>query len=206
MIIKKISVGMIEENCYVVKDEESKEIAVIDPGDEGNEIINLIEDLGGTLKYILLTHGHYDHVGAVNCLSEKYGIKAYINENDYKYMIKRDRLFFIQSCDCLEPKLKDGNDFTLGNTHIKCIETPGHSEGGVSFIVGDNVFVGDTLFYNSVGRTDFVGGDFKTLVKSINDKLINLGDNVVVYPGHGGSTTIGYERQWNPYIRNEFPV
>ncbi|MDS0524414.1 MBL fold metallo-hydrolase [Clostridium sp. SHJSY1] len=198
MIIKTIVVGAIEENCYLIVDEESKEAVVVDPGAEGAAIENAIENLGAKLKYILLTHGHFDHVGAVEYLADKYNVPFYINENDEEW-IKRDSSVFgpLRKAD---GNLNDGDVLNFANKSIKVITTPGHTEGGVCFLIEDKLFSGDTLFQGSVGRSDFPGGSFELLVSGIKNKLLPLGDNIEVYPGHGGKSTIGYEKERNLFL------
>ena len=154
---------------------------------------------------ILLTHGHFDHVGAVQKLAEKYKIPFYIDKKD-EDMIERNVDVFGKL-----PKaggyLKDGDMLKFSdNYEIKCLETPGHTPGGVCFLIDNCLFTGDTLFRESIGRSDFEGGNHATLLKSINDKLVPLGDDIAVYPGHGPSSTIKHERQRNPFLAGDFYV
>jgi hydroxyacylglutathione hydrolase len=197
LIIKTILAGMYEENCYLVMDEGTKELAIIDPGGQANLLNEEIEGLNGKPKFILLTHGHMDHVGAVVELTNKLNIPFYINEKEEEYMSDD---FVFGSLPKASNYLKDGDNLTLGDSTIKVIETPGHTEGGVCFFICDKLFTGDTLFQGSVGRSDFPGGNGMQLVKSIKEKLLPLGDNVEVYPGHGGASNIGYEKRNNPFL------
>lgn len=199
MIIKAIPTGEIQANCYIVMDENTSEAVIIDPGADEKIIYNLIENMKAKVKYILLTHGHFDHVGAVEYLSEKLNVPFYINKKDEEYALKDDYVFTkLRNADGY---LKEGDTFKIGNKEIKVLETPGHSKGGVSFLIEDNLFTGDTLFLGSIGRTDFNGGSFEEIISSIKTKLIPLGDNIKVYPGHGPSSTISYEKMRNPYLR-----
>lgn len=199
MIIKAIPTGEIQVNCYIVMDENTSEAVIIDPGADEEIIYNLIENMKAKVKYILLTHGHFDHVGAVEYLSEKLNVPFYINKKDEEYALKDDYVFTkLRKADGY---LKEGDTFKIGNKEIKVLETPGHSKGGVSFLIEDNLFTGDTLFLGSIGRTDFNGGSFEEIISSIKTKLIPLGDNIKVYPGHGPSSTISYEKMRNPYLR-----
>ena len=199
MILKSVPVGAYQENCSFLIDETTKEAVIFDPGAQEDLIFAIVERLDIKPKMILLTHGHFDHVGAVKAVKEKYNIPFYINKAD-EDMRKIDNQLFGEI-----PKpdgyLNDGDKFTFGNgKEIKVITTPGHTPGGVCFLCEDILITGDTLFNGSIGRTDFTGGDFKTLMSSIRNKVLPLGDNVKAFPGHGEQTTIGFERNNNPYI------
>ena len=198
MIIKTIIAGMYEENCYLIMDKDTKELAIIDPGGQPNIIQEEIKLLNGKPKFILLTHGHMDHVGGVIELVNKFNIPFYINEIEEKYM-KNDKSVF-----GLLPNasgyLKEGDTLNLGSNLIKVIETPGHTAGGLCFLIANKLFTGDTLFQGSVGRSDFPGGDGMQLIKNIKEKLLPLGDNIEVYAGHGAASTIGYEKRMNPFL------
>lgn len=198
MLVKTIINGMLQENCYLIMDEESKEIAIVDPGDEGERIKESVEALGGVPKVILLTHGHDDHVAAVEYLSKELKIPFYINKIDEEYIAKDNTVFgTIRKADGY---LEDGDVVKLGNKEIKVIHTPGHTKGGLCFLVEDKLFSGDTLFQGSVGRSDFIGGNHSELINSIKSKLVPLGNNVEVYPGHGPMSTIGYEVRNNMFL------
>jgi glyoxylase-like metal-dependent hydrolase (beta-lactamase superfamily II) len=198
MIIKTIVAGMYEENCYVVVDEENNEATILDPGGNGPMIEKVVEGLGAKVKFILLTHGHFDHVGAVEYLADKYKVPFYINEKDEEWISKDGSVFGpLRKADGY---LNDGDILSLGNKSIKVITTPGHTPGGVCLLIEDKLFTGDTLFQGSVGRSDFPGGNFEDLITGIKSKLLPLGDDVEVYPGHGGSSTIGFEKNRNPFL------
>lgn len=198
MIIETILAGMYEENCYLLIDEDTKECGIIDPGGSANRLENKIKSLNAIPKYILLTHGHADHTGAVVELIKKFNIPFYISKIDEEYMEKDD--FVFGSLPKASGYLKEGDSLTLGKNTIKVIETPGHTQGGLCFLSEDKLFTGDTLFQGSVGRTDFIGGDTAELIKSIKEKLLPLGDNIEVYPGHGPMSNIGYEKMRNPFF------
>jgi len=198
LIIKTLIAGMYEENCYLIMDEGTKELAIIDPGGQPNLIEKEISKLDGKPKLILLTHGHMDHVGAVIELMNKLNIPFYINENEEQYM-KNDEFVF-GSLPKASKYLKEGDTVSLGNNIIKVIETAGHTAGGICFLVNDELFTGDTLFQGSIGRSDFPGGNGAQLIKNIKEKLLPLGDSVKVYPGHGPASTIGYEKRNNPFL------
>lgn len=199
MIIKTVPTGEIQANCYIVMDEVTSEAVIIDPGADEEIIENLVENMKAKVKFILLTHGHFDHVGAVEYLADKFNAPFYINKKDEEYALKDNYVF--KKLRKANGYLKEGDTFTIGNKEVKVIETPGHSKGGVSFLINDNLFTGDTLFMGSIGRTDFIGGDFEEIISSIKTKLLPLGDNIKVYPGHGPSSSISYEKMRNPYLR-----
>ncbi len=199
MIIKTVPTGEIQANCYIVMDEVTSEAVIIDPGADEEIIENLVENMKAKVKFILLTHGHFDHVGAVEYLADKFNAPFYINKKDEEYALKDNYVF--TKLRKANGYLKEGDTFTIGNKEVKVIETPGHSKGGVSFLINDNLFTGDTLFMGSIGRTDFIGGDFEEIISSIKTKLLPLGDNIKVYPGHGPSSSISYEKMRNPYLR-----
>ena len=198
MIIKTIPAGVYEANCYLLVDEDTKECGIIDPGGDAKKIENIIKSLNANPKYILLTHGHFDHVGGVIELINIFNIPYYISEIDEKYMEKDNSVF--GTLPKASGYLKDGDTIKLGENIIKVIATPGHTKGGLCFLFADKLFTGDTLFQGSVGRSDFIGGDGMELVKSIKTKLLPLGDEIEVYPGHGDASTIGYEKRRNPFL------
>ncbi len=197
LIIKTIIAGMYEENCYLIMDENSKELAIIDPGGQANLLIKEIERLSAKTKFILLTHGHMDHVGAVVELINKFKIPFYMNAKEEEFMGDN---FVFGELPKASGDLKEGDTLRLGKHLIKVIETPGHTVGGVCFLVDDKLFTGDTLFQGSIGRSDFPGGNGMLLVKNIKEKLLPLGDNIKVFPGHGGASNIGYEKRNNPFL------
>lgn len=199
MEIKTILAGNYEENCYILIDENTKDCAVIDPGGNSERLIYEIEKAKGNVKFILLTHGHADHTGAVSQIRNKFQCPVYINNRDYEF-IKNNVAIFGEKEENGDKFLKEGDLLDFGGTSIKCIETPGHTPGGMCFLIGSDLFTGDTLFYGSIGRTDFAGGDFEAIIKGIKEKLLILSDNTTVYPGHGPKTSIGFERVNNPYL------
>ena len=198
MIIKAIPAGIYDANCYILIDEKTREGAIIDPGGDELKLERIIKDLDFKPKFILLTHAHMDHVGGVEYLSKLLKIPFYMHENEEHY-IENDNTVFgnIRKADGF---LKEDTKLNIGNLDIKVIHTPGHTQGGVCFLVDGKLFSGDTLFQGSIGRTDFPGGDMNTILSSIKDKLLILGDEVEVYPGHGPKTTIGFEKKINPFL------
>ncbi|MGL5646524.1 MAG: MBL fold metallo-hydrolase [Clostridium sp.] len=198
MRVEKIVTGLYEENTYILIDEETKECAIVDPGDEENRIIQKIEELGVLPKYILLTHAHFDHVGAVEGLMNKYNIPFYMHKNEEEY-VKNDNTVFGNLKEA-NKFVNEGDKIILGNTEIEVIHTPGHTQGGVCYLADNKLISGDTLFNGSVGRADFPGGNMEELLSNIKSKLFVLDSNIEVYPGHGPKTSIGYERDNNPFF------
>lgn len=201
MNIKTFISGPIDANNYLLTD--NNEAVLIDCSEVKPELLNALEGL--KLKYILLTHGHFDHVLGVNGMREKTGAKVLVNKADVERMEESANIMeTFGASGIATPKaddfIKDGDILKFGNTEIKVIGTPGHTEGGVCYLIGDKLFSGDTLFKNSVGRTDLPGGDFAKLSKSIKNTLFNLAENTTVYPGHGPTTSIGYEKQYNELV------
>jgi len=200
MIIKKLIAGVYGANCYILMDEETKETAVIDPGGDIDDIEKQLQSLDAKVKYILLTHGHFDHTTGVD------GLKA-ITKGEVA-IGKYDNDMILNNVQYYGPLIEGGADITLaegdilnlGNHQIKVIETPGHTPGGLCFLLEKALFTGDTLFKRSIGRSDLAGGDHETLIRNIKEKITILPKETVVYPGHGPSSTIGEEILTNPFL------
>jgi glyoxylase-like metal-dependent hydrolase (beta-lactamase superfamily II) len=205
LIIKTLAVGPIQANCHILGCEETLAAAIIDPGDESDRILHALAESSLTAKLIINTHGHFDHVSANKRLKEVTGAPILIHSLDAPML---DQLsssaaawgFTSDNSPKPDKELNDGDEVEFGHTSLKVIHTPGHTPGGIALYAPDFVFVGDTLFAGSIGRTDFPGGSFKTLKESIRKKLFGLGDHVKVYTGHGPATTIGEERRANPFV------
>lgn len=200
MNVKTLTLGLMGVNCYVLTD--SGEAAVIDPGAECEKIIEYLDECGCTLKKILLTHGHFDHIGALCDLAEKTKAKVYVHSGDKKMLTDNGANLSFMTGERIKPYeadiiLDDIKEIQLGNTEIKVFHTPGHSSGSVSYLWGDNLFCGDLLFRGSIGRYDF--GNLADELRSIRFLMDNFDDDVKVFPGHGESTTIGFENKNNPY-------
>ncbi|MBI4697539.1 MAG: MBL fold metallo-hydrolase [Nitrospirae bacterium] len=201
MIIKQLVVGPLEENCYIVGDEKTKEALVIDPGDEPDRIIDVIKDNGLKVKTIIFTHAHFDHVGAVGDIKKETGAKVFIHKEETElYNGAKDQAAFwgYDLDDLPEPDgfLNEGDTVRAGGLEFKVLHTPGHSPGGICIYGSGVVFTGDTIFQGSVGRTDFYGGDVNKIKASFK-RLLDLPDDTAVYSGHGPSTTIGREKREN---------
>jgi glyoxylase-like metal-dependent hydrolase (beta-lactamase superfamily II) len=205
MIIKKLAVGPIMANCFIVGCKETHEAAVIDPGDEADRILLALAQAKLTVKQIINTHGHFDHVGANKRMKSATGAPILIHALDAPMLslLSRSAVAWGMSAeDSPSPDrtIDEGDVIRFGSIRLQVMHTPGHTPGGVSLIADGYVFVGDTLFAGSVGRTDFPGGDFDTLKSSIQKKLFTLGDEVKVFTGHGPETTIGEEKRHNPFV------
>ncbi|MBI5189638.1 MAG: MBL fold metallo-hydrolase [Nitrospirae bacterium] len=207
MILKTIIVGALAVNCYVAGCDKTRMAAVIDPGDDAAEILAVLKDGGLTLKYIILTHAHFDHSGAALELQKRTGAKVLIHKDDADMLSQtaaQGAMFGMAVSPPPKPDgyLKDGETLKVGELILEVIETPGHSKGGISVYARKEgaVFTGDTLFWGSVGRTDLPGGDYTALMHSLKVRLASLPDNTVVYPGHGDDTTIGFEKEQNPFL------
>ncbi|MTK11673.1 MAG: MBL fold metallo-hydrolase [Clostridiaceae bacterium] len=199
MKIKRIPAGVYAANCFILMDEDTKEAAVIDPGGDSEDLIKAVNEMDAKVKYILLTHGHTDHTGAAVQLQEEYNVPIYISEKDYR-MMENGEYIYGDVIGKVDKFLNEGDTFKIGSIEIKCIHTPGHTPGGICFMVEDVVFTGDTLFAGSIGRTDLAGGDFDAIISNIKNKLMILPDNITVFPGHGPQSSIGRERVHNPFL------
>lgn len=208
MINVKITVvGALQVNCYIVEDTETGDIAIVDPGDNSTALKKLVSEKSEKIKYILLTHGHFDHIGYAKELKEQTNAKVVISKLD-EPLLADNRLnlslpFFgtpIPTATA-DVTLNDGDEIMLGCTAIKYIATPGHTQGSGCYIADNSIFTGDTLMKMSMGRTDFPTSSNSDMSASLK-KLYNLTENYTVYPGHGGVSTLDYEKQYNPYLNN----
>ena len=202
MIIKQFIAGQLENNMYLVADEKTKKAVLIDASALIPEITNTVKELGIDAEYILLTHGHFDHIMGLNSLKQALNAEAVICKDDLVIsdnVNEFTRLFGLPDSipPVYEKYISDNDIINVGELNIKVIHTPGHTEGGVCYLIEDKLFAGDTLFRESVGRTDLFGGSFEKLSDSIKNKLFKLDDNIIVYPGHGDLTTIGHEKKYN---------
>ena len=205
MIIEKLEVGPFASNCYIVGSESNREGIIIDPGAEAEEILKKVKDLGLSIKLIVLTHGHIDHITALDAVKEATGAEVALHAGDAGALQGGSvSTIFGFSYPPLPPPdrlLEDGDSIAIGDLHFSVLHTPGHSPGSLCFLGQGVVFTGDTLFNLGIGRFDLPGGNGGQLMDSIHTKLMVLPDNTVVYPGHGPETTISVERRANPFLQ-----
>ena len=208
MILMGMEIREMGENCYIVGCEETREVAVIDPGGNAAGIVNLLKENNLQALYIINTHGHIDHIGGNQGVKEATGAQILIHEADAKMLVSSaSNLSSFMGPKVTSPPadrfIKEGDIIKIGNTvELEVIHTPGHSQGGICLKTDNIIFVGDTLFQGSIGRTDFPGGSYQQLIKMIKEKLLCYDDETVAYPGHGPATTIGFERRHNPFLQD----
>ena len=190
-----MALGAYQTNCYIIHEESSKTCCVIDPGYDADRILDKLDALGLTLEAVLLTHGHFDHVGAVKDLAAETQCDVYLHSEDLTMppMMTAGALYYTKT-------YAEGSLLKLAGLEISVLHTPGHTPGSVCLLADNSIFSGDTLFQGSCGRTDLPGGDWATITKSLA-RLANLEGNFWVYPGHGPSTTLRDEKKYNPYMR-----
>lgn len=203
MILRKFVVGDMGNNNYLVAD--NGEAALIDCTGLIPELDSVLKELNAELKYIFLTHAHFDHIGGIKKVQEKHDCKIYLHEDDKKTLDTTND--FLQAVG-MEPMdipnidvwLKDGDKVHVGNDEYDVIHLPGHTPGGVGYKINNMLFSGDTIFMNSVGRTDLPGGNAEVLRNSITEKVFSLDDNTIIYPGHGSDTSVGFEKKYNSFV------
>lgn len=198
MVIKSLTAGALGVNCYILCDEAQKLCAVIDPGGSERQVAAAVAETGCTPCAILLTHGHYDHTGGAELLAETWNVPVYLNKRDTGAADAFQQQLFPAVPNTIH--YDEGDTLSVGGLTVEVMATPGHSEGSVTLRCGDALFVGDTLFAGSMGRTDFPGGSTGKIMTSLK-RLGSLEGNLQVYPGHMESTTLDQERGWNPYLR-----
>lgn len=204
--LQKCILGMVYTNCYFLKNKETGELLLIDPAASPEKISEKIEEMQAKPAGILLTHGHYDHILAVEDIRKKYGIKVYACSEEQEMLLDPSvnmSGFFGGGCSVRpDVLLKDLDVITAAGFSIQMIHTPGHTVGSCCYYIEEEgvLFSGDTLFYGSVGRTDFPGGSTAEIVRSLHKLVDSLPEETEVYPGHDASTTIGYEKRYNPFV------
>ena len=198
----------IQTNCWVVIDEETQDAIIIDLGGGYKKILEYIEEQNAKLKFILCTHGHFDHImGIAEMQKENVFIPVYMSEKDFPMTSQINNMLKMFGMGGDYPNVKvegfidENSDLTLGKYKIQVIETPGHTQGGLCFKIGNYLFSGDSLFYREIGRCDLPGGNYNTLISSLKNKLAKLPDETIVYPGHGCVTNIKDEKKYNPYLQ-----
>ena len=205
--IQSMSLGMLGTNCYLGIRKDTLDTLIFDPGAEGDRLIRYIEREGLHPAAILLTHGHYDHIMAVRDLKEKYNLPVYAHEAEQEVLenpaFNLSTMFGSPVHMKADHPVTDGQMLEIAGVKIQVLHTPGHTPGGVSYYIDEATILisGDTLFADSVGRTDFPMGSMHTLVRSVREKLFVLEDDVSVLPGHGPETTIGWEKKNNPFVQ-----
>ncbi len=206
IIFETLTVGPLEVNCYVLGSEKEKTAIIIDAGGNPDEILNILKKHHLTLLYMINTHAHFDHVGGISAMQISTGAKFLIHQDEIpllRSLNEQTDAFGLPkiSMPQVDRPLKDGDKIVLGNETVVVIHTPGHSPGSICLLMENIVFTGDTLFAGSIGRTDLYGGSYDNIIRSIKTRLFTLGDHVMVYPGHGPCTTIGHEKQHNPFFQ-----
>ena len=208
MKIETLVVGPVETNCYILSDPASREAVIIDAGDEAHAILDYVKQQQLTVKYLLHTHGHFDHIQANDAVRDATGAPLAIHADDAELLEHPEKVsagMYVEVHGCRRPEilLHNGDTIAFGPYQLRVIYTPGHSRGGCCFYeVQEKVcFTGDTLFYGSIGRTDLYGGDYAVLLKSVRDRLKVVGDDVAIYPGHGPESSMAFERRANPYLK-----
>jgi hydroxyacylglutathione hydrolase len=208
MIHEILRVGMLECNCSIFGDERSREAIVIDPGDNIEEIVAVLARHGLKMKAIVITHAHIDHIGGAAKLKAATGAPVYMNASDqelYDHLDVQASWLQMKTPErtSIDTEAREGDTLGLGDAVFHVLDTPGHTRGSISlWIPSENKLIaGDTLFRDSIGRTDLPGGDGRQILRSIRDKLLALPEEAVVVPGHGANTTIGREKERNPFLR-----
>jgi len=201
IIIKKIVVGALQANCYLLGNARTKEAILIDPGAEPEKIKSVMKSSGLTLKKIILTHGHYDHIGALT----EFNVPVYVHEDDMEFL--KDNNLNLGYGPVFEERmgfeinaLRDKDKINLADLQLEVIHTPGHTPGGIALKIDGILFSGDTLFYRGIGRTDLPRGSFAQIECSIKERLFKLSGDTKVFPGHGPATTIGQEKKENGFL------
>ena len=206
MKILVLEVGMLGTNCYIVFNENDKRGVVIDPGADASAILDTIKKENLKIEAILITHGHSDHIGALAQVAEALKVPVMTGEKDADMLVNaRKNLSSFMGSDLTANKadrlLKDGEKLEIADLDFTVLETPGHTQGGCCFKCNDVIFCGDTIFAESIGRTDFPGGSYKQLLESIKTKILTFPDETKLLPGHGPATDVGWERRMNPFLQ-----
>lgn len=210
LLIEKLTVSPLQENCYLIGDETTREGIIIDPGDEPRRIVDAVERLGLYVRKIVNTHGHVDHIAAAEDVKEALGATLHLHPGDEMYLpniAENARLFGLSAgrTPRVDMFLRDGMEIPFGAQTLIVHHCPGHTPGHCLLRVGDDVFCGDLVFSGSIGRTDLPGGDYGTIVDSLERTILTLADEVRLHPGHGPSTTVAVERKFNPFLQGLKP-
>jgi len=205
VILKMLVVGPIQSNCYILGCERTRQAAVIDPGGDVDKILMALAKDNLRCVYIINTHGHFDHSGENKRLKEVTGAQLVLHRADAPMVMHQGASggmwgMKVENSPPPDRYAEEGELISFGDISLKVLHTPGHSGGGISMVTDRMAFVGDTLFAGSIGRTDFPGGDHEVLLRNVREKIFPLGDDVVIYPGHGPKTTVGREKKTNPFF------
>ncbi len=206
MKIHTLILGNLQTNCYIIADKMSNEAIIVDAPDNADKIINFVNENNYKVKKIILTHGHFDHMLALSSLKEKLNVPVVTHKNSMIFLSNVEynlchHMGIEWKSISADVYVNDGDIITLGENSFRVIHTPGHTSDSICLYSEGILISGDTLFYNSIGRSDFPTGSLNEEIDSINNKLLPLPDSTIVYPGHGESTTIGLERKENPYLK-----
>ncbi|KOR13564.1 hydroxyacylglutathione hydrolase [Staphylococcus carnosus] len=205
MRISSLTLGIADTNTYFIEDENN--VLLVDPSSDGNKIIQKLNEINKPLKAIILTHAHFDHIGALDEVLEKFDVPVYLHSEEFDFFqdpskngsAKFKQYGFKPVISKAQPLSLDEGPNKIGGFEIDVLHIPGHSPGSLTYVFNDFAVVGDTLFNNGIGRTDLYRGDYETLVDSIQDKIFEIDGDLPLYPGHGPSTTVNNE-QMNPYL------
>jgi len=205
MIHDSVTVGKVQCNCYILGCEKTREGVIIDPGGDADLILEIVKRHNLSIRYIILTHGHFDHIEGLSDLIRSIKAPVMLHEGDvflYDHLDAQGQMFGFDLAPAppFDRTVEEGDRFSFGDYTIEVLHTPGHSPGSISLLCDSSVYTGDTVFAGSIGRTDLTGGSHDTLVKSARLKIMSLDDATKLYPGHGESTTVGYEKRYNPFI------
>jgi len=211
MILKVLSVGLLDTNCYIIECEDTKEAIIIDPGFEKAETKRVLEEIYQrdlNVKYIVNTHGHFDHISGNGIIKDATDASILIHRADTSMLVDpeinlSEKLGFKVISPPADTVLEEGDIIKIGQVRLEVIHTPGHSKGSISLFGEGVVFTGDTLFAGSIGRVDLPGASLEEIIRSIRGKLMKLSDQIIMHPGHGPPSTIGRERRNNPFLRRE---
>ncbi|MDD4320353.1 MAG: MBL fold metallo-hydrolase [Acidaminococcaceae bacterium] len=206
MKILVLEVGVIGTNCYIAINETTNTGVIVDPGGDGDRILSTIKKHGVKIEAIFITHGHSDHIMALDEVRKATGAKVYISKADEPMLTNANSNLseFIgenQTFSAADEYFTDNQELVVAGMKFKVLSTPGHTPGGMCILAGEVVFCGDTIFAESIGRTDLPGGSYEDIIKSIKDKILPLADDIQLLPGHGPATTVGWERRRNPFLQ-----